>query len=725
MTSCMNRIYLGAAGALLMLGLAACGGGGGSDLSIAPKPVPVDLSQVTPGAYSIQPGTYPIEPGDTADAGDVAFSCASGGGGCTVKVTGSGQVTSTGGQVSAANSMAYQASLNKTQTGGAGASGSAGSTSGSQPARSTTSTPSNTPTNVTMALPLTPAMQAAIRTFFPATRQNSQTISIEAGKSVTRAGVTFTCNSTYPCTVTLTNELNAVVATYATQRLGSATARVTASLPSRRGTFGQLNAAHADSAKALIEGGIDNTATDHDSSPKVGNSESASVEGLGLGGEGPTSLGTVELRGPFDPNNGSGAYTDETVAFSSPDGESKTSRIGSNAATGGLALTDAAGASGAPTGWQGRSLFADWGDTHPHLPDGGFETGALVYSNMEAPKKHPFDDKLGDRFVNEFLLPGIASVGGRTPYHFTVDLVDADNDPDTADNDTVSFTVNTSSPTPGGKGSYVNADAASRGALKIAVSSASDASFQKVEGRYLGMTGTYTCSGSGADACQLSRARGSDNFTLGAGDAWQFTPAAGQKVSVPDQDWIVFGAWATTPDDAENGKHRIGVFHDGMNLYRTVANALTGTATYNGGAAGFYVEGNTAGFFTARARIDVDFGAADAAGTVKNTSKIDNFKDSAGRFLGADAPGSPNSGADNDWVVILGEATLAPAMTGTTSGSADGVSWSGNWSASLYGAGDVPTTKTKPTGIAGTFDASTTTGNVFRGVTGSFGAATD
>ena len=47
---------------------------------------------------------------------------------------------------------------------------------------------------------------------------------------------------------------------------------------------------------------------------------------------------------------------------------------------------------------------------------------------------------------------------------------------------------------------------------------------------------------------------------------WTFTPDPGAMILVPDQDWLVYGAWLTTPD-VEVGTHRVGVFFNGMDMY--------------------------------------------------------------------------------------------------------------------------------------------------------------
>ena len=61
---------------------------------------------------------------------------------------------------------------------------------------------------------------------------------------------------------------------------------------------------------------------------------------------------------------------------------------------------------------------------------------------------------------------------------------------------------------------------------------------------------------------------------------------------------------------------------------------------------------------------------------------------------------------------------------GTTSGTADGVMWSGDWNAQLYGPGGRKDPVELPTGVAGNFRAITgeLTGGGYKGVLGAFGA---
>ena len=128
-----TKLWALSAGALaLSLALAGCGGGGSgggpstannppSDTSPSPSATPtqVSLASVTMDGGNVgymapmATGDDPIEidAGMSADSGSVTFTCAAGGDDCTVMVAADGSVTSTGGTVTAANSMTYQTAL--------------------------------------------------------------------------------------------------------------------------------------------------------------------------------------------------------------------------------------------------------------------------------------------------------------------------------------------------------------------------------------------------------------------------------------------------------------------------------------------------------------------------------------------------------------------------------------------------------------------------------------
>ena len=100
---------------IVALALAASGcGGGSSKTPAAPTPMTVSMASVTTdGAGYMAPGagTLMIDAGMSRTSGSVTFTCAAGGGDCTVMVAADGSVTSTGGTVTAMNSTAYQAAL--------------------------------------------------------------------------------------------------------------------------------------------------------------------------------------------------------------------------------------------------------------------------------------------------------------------------------------------------------------------------------------------------------------------------------------------------------------------------------------------------------------------------------------------------------------------------------------------------------------------------------------
>ena len=191
----------------------------------------------------------------------------------------------------------------------------------------------------------------------------------------------------------------------------------------------------------------------------------------------------------------------------------------------------------------------------------------------------------------------------------------------------------------------------------------------------------------------------------------------------------------------------MGVFYNGLDTYTTAADTFTaanaaglrGSATYSGGAVGVYRHGaNASGMFTADAMLTAAFDA-DTDGTSEGdtgeysiSGRINNFRGTDGLFLGADTAANPNdpaTGGENDWVVKLGADVLdggvasSGVVTGSISGSADGVSWTaGAWTGQLYGpAADADGVAIAPSGVAGQFQAS----NTYTSVVGAFGAEKD
>ena len=451
---------------------------------------------------------------------------------------------------------------------------------------------------------------------------------------------------------------------------------------------------------------------------KDGGMIDGSPAGMGIGA---ASMDNVSVIGALDPNES----TPSTVTAEITDG--KSDDIG----------TEMAGAVGL-VGWKHRVLHSDWGDTRTPDRDGGFETLAVVYSNIEAPADVAFEDVRNAIAMDMLTFDADAGPVDPKPW-FTLREGLVENIDTTSPNwlvpaQTIVITVEDS---------------------LVADITQVKTRDEQVKGTYFGASGTFTC----INTCTIRRpATGGTNFTVadlngediaGFGDAgtWSFKPDVGAMVELPDQDWLAFGFWLTAPDDRANGLHRIGVVYDGMDTYgyraaTTATVPLDGTATYEGSAAGYYVNGTESGVFTASASLKADFVADMLEG------RIDNFKDSRGAFIGSDTRADPNDpmhGGESDWVVRLRKTLINDTggfdNASMTSGSADGVLWDGEWNAQLYGGGDrfampadedttPPTPATPfapPSGVAGDFravsDALTTGG--YKGVVGAFGAEMD
>lgn len=194
----------------------------------------------------------------------------------------------------------------------------------------------------------------------------------------------------------------------------------------------------------------------------------------------------------------------------------------------------------------------------------------------------------------------------------------------------------------------------------------------------------------------------------------------GYTRTVADSDYLVYGAWLMRPDSA-GGTAYAGAFGTGNDLFHPAAIAgngiveLVGKAAYKGEAAGFFAEAyvnvDTAvsGTFTAAVELLADFDAGDdvAGGLISGT--ITDF--------------ARSDGVPVDWLVNLGVLALGavdgiPSATntappspaaggftpGTTSGSASGVPWTGEWGVQFIGDDPVFAAK-HPTGVVGTFGA--------------------
>ena len=237
-----------------------------------------------------------------------------------------------------------------------------------------------------------------------------------------------------------------------------------------------------------------------------------------------------------------------------------------------------------------------------------------------------------------------------------------------------------------------------------------------IPGSYHGVSGTYNCTpGTPANGCSAAvAARG---FTVSTGDTWTFTPSSAEArvTDAADTAYVSYGWWLGKA--ANDGPFTASAFvdykgGDGSAEFAGGIDALNGTATYMGGAAGKYALAsstggtNDAGHFTARATLEANFTINAAATAI--TGMID-------QFMGAD-------GMSRDWSVKLNGSAIADA--GTFGDAEDGTEWTiggtaaaddGSWSGRFYNAGNDGV----PDVAAGTFHS--TYGTAGRMV-GAFGA---
>ena len=556
---------------------------------------------------------------------------------------------------------------------------------------------------------------------------------------VVREGVTFTCVSDYDCTVTVSNSAGTIVAMWKSQTLGAGTADAMAmghEPPPETDPLAELNEGGASAITAIINVAIDAEATaETPETPRGAYSGDNNVlGGLGLGEAGVMNIKGVTLKSSLNPNEDD---YDSTAQPPAPAGGSMVMAMNEDGTYADYD-EDAPNATVALEGWNHKVLFRDWGDTATG-GDGGFETGALIYSDMGAPTPDvPFDHDLVDMFVTpdaklwfDLTARFAASDNMTSVVGDAVSIMVSDEADDQTKN--MMFTVGAPQ-------------------LETLANTVEPQSVHR--GTYFGAMGTFKCVQE-MTGCGIKRAEGGATpfgvalATTGTIN-WMFKPDPDATIDVPDQDWMVYGAWLTTPD-AANGIHRVGVFFNGMDEYANTAttnvftvgdnNGLRGSATYSGGAAGVYVDGDESGMFTARASLTANF---DQAGNATNTpdtvpadvddymlsGRIDDFKRTDDTYLGTDTedmPNDPTAGGENDWVVLLGAATLdttvatSGSVMGSASGSADGVGWSGEWNAQLYGPGNVIPGGKAPTGVAGDFRVS----GEGKGVVGAFGATKD
>ncbi len=238
-----------------------------------------------------------------------------------------------------------------------------------------------------------------------------------------------------------------------------------------------------------------------------------------------------------------------------------------------------------------------------------------------------------------------------------------------------------------------------------------------------GARGTFTCASAtkpAANGCRVTN----QNTHFSFFGPWVFTPDKSAHVRVDDTEYMYFGWWArqTNPNDSA-GTWAFRTFH-GPAAARSSATdiaRLSGPATYEGTAAGFYSffqpldTSSDYGEFTAKATLRANFTLTGTQSDETVTGTISDFTTRNGNRVGRP-----------DWVVTLKQAPISgTTVTAARSSTANQgpVSWkikdesvsapdAGTWEAAFYSNLPNPQRGTTvdpedatPTGIAGTFEA--------------------
>ena len=340
----------------------------------------------------------------------------------------------------------------------------------------------------------------------------------------------------------------------------------------------------------------------------------------------------------------------------------------------------------APSGWMAVAMA--------NGPTGGVTNRAVVYTNIEAPKRVAFNGPKLERDVNNNdTLTDVGDADWNVVGEYL--SINLDTFANKAD-DTANDNPNVKLALP----SNLTFSSANR---------ANAAPSTSYAGTYDGAAGMYICTSVTVGNCGWRRNEVNDVTYVVAYGIWEFRPASGAQTVSEDTDYLVFGAWLNE-SVASSAARNAGVFANGSDLFTAGnINGLEGKATYSGPASGNYAKRLSrstmaaAGRFTATATLTADFGAANAGGTIKGSVNdfvipipVDGIVDSNPNWVvtlgGTNTDESVNISADNN------------QTTGTSGGNADGVNWSGTWGAQFFG--DTPNeADAHPTGIAGVFRA--------------------
>lgn len=274
-----------------------------------------------------------------------------------------------------------------------------------------------------------------------------------------------------------------------------------------------------------------------------------------------------------------------------------------------------------------------------------------------------------------------------------------------------------------------------------------------------GVAGEFSCAN--GNGCGFFTNHETARGYLTGASGVSFTPAGGTAQAVPPEalnaeaaaDYLAFGYWLYVPGDVtQTGAYEFGVFGSGGEPFETAnLQALTGTATYAGDAAGMYYVGRSSqspdtGSFTADVELTADFGTTSEWGTVSGNVSNFAFEGDVAAMFPATWALQTNvfrtyrnrhgieHGERNIFDVAGSTSTRVQAggfVHGYTNlNDHNGEYWYGDWNAKFFGNGALPADH--PNSIAGTFnarqyyDAGTTNVDAAQGaeigLSGAFGA---
>ena len=229
---------------------------------------------------------------------------------------------------------------------------------------------------------------------------------------------------------------------------------------------------------------------------------------------------------------------------------------------------------------------------------------------------------------------------------------------------------------------------------------------------------------------------------------YTFQRTVSGTVKRADTDYLAWGVWLHVPNalpgvagSLPTNYATVSAFASGNKLFHVKA-ALTGTATFNGVAAGLYSAGGMVEYFEADASLTADFGGRGGNDSTPATTPADDDKRLHGAVTGS-ISNIKAGGMDVDGSLTLGRAPLvgvnhdvatdttgdltsnvATSFAGSTAGSLGGSAMSGSWTGRFYGPNKAPdgsvAVRTEfPTTAAGTFGAKSVLPGV--SILGSFG----